>query len=625
MLPLSLLRTAVNHPMLVELKNGETYNGHLVSCDNWMNINLREVICTSRDGDRFWRMPECYIRGSTIKYLRIPDEVIDMVKEEVIQKSKGRGEMRGRGGPQRGGRGGRGAFGSRGGGRGGGRGGQQRPGKGTVTHWCHSNGEKTSRVAEKARNFQPHAGRSKSVIPEERECDIANKNPSNLNSFLWTLKRDPPSYFFGTIHVPYTRVWNFIPENTKVAFEESEDIVFELDLTNPYTISALANCQLLPSGKTLDSILPEDIYVRLKDHIQYVKSMLPSWMTADQKGMGLYADYLFDIIAGNWERKRPIWVMLMVNSLTENDIKSRGIPVLDLYLAQEAEKMGKVTGAVERVEEQCVPLNELDFSQVLFALNQTLWQHEVSRSRKNAVHYTTDDLIHHYNCGDLNSIIFNHDTAQVPNLVNSSLPPQDLQTAKMIDEYFRDELINKRNERMTDRVINLLKAHPQKSFFFAFGAGHFLGNETVIDRLKKQGYSIEHIQHDDSIPRSKGKKRRKLRRKKKERKHYFQSVENIWLPMDPSRRPWMDQLNKKTRKQARARETPFNDLWIRIDNKNPGLMTELAERFRQSSNQTQTQTQKSRVYYQQEAKSLSHIIHSDLILYIVMVTILLFS
>ena len=51
-------------------------------------------------------MPECYIRGSTIKYLRIPDEVIDMVKEEVIQKGRGRGEMRGRGrgrgGPGRG-------------------------------------------------------------------------------------------------------------------------------------------------------------------------------------------------------------------------------------------------------------------------------------------------------------------------------------------------------------------------------------------------------------------------------------------------------------------------------------------------------------------------------------------
>ncbi|KPP70182.1 Lsm4 protein-like [Scleropages formosus] len=170
-MPLSLLKTAQNHPMfnvhvfspkLVELKNGETYNGHLVSCDNWMNINLREVICTSRvektqscatqrklavliliafsrvlsitqDGDKFWRMPECYIRGSTIKYLRIPDEIIDMVKEEVVSKGRGRGGMqqnkmqqKGRGGGT-----GRGVFGGRGRGMSGAGRGQQdkKPGK----------------------------------------------------------------------------------------------------------------------------------------------------------------------------------------------------------------------------------------------------------------------------------------------------------------------------------------------------------------------------------------------------------------------------------------------------------------------------------------------------------------
>ncbi|MEQ2195046.1 hypothetical protein XENOCAPTIV_006677, partial [Xenoophorus captivus] len=61
------------------------------------------------DGDKFWRMPECYIRGSTIKYLRIPDEIIDMVKEEVVSKGRGRGgaqqnkqQGKGRGGPGRG-------------------------------------------------------------------------------------------------------------------------------------------------------------------------------------------------------------------------------------------------------------------------------------------------------------------------------------------------------------------------------------------------------------------------------------------------------------------------------------------------------------------------------------------
>jgi small nuclear ribonucleoprotein (snRNP)-like protein len=33
--------------MLVELKNGETLNGHLVTCDTWMNLTLKEVVQTS--------------------------------------------------------------------------------------------------------------------------------------------------------------------------------------------------------------------------------------------------------------------------------------------------------------------------------------------------------------------------------------------------------------------------------------------------------------------------------------------------------------------------------------------------------------------------------------------------
>jgi U6 snRNA-associated Sm-like protein LSm4 len=48
MLPLSLLTTAKGHPMLVELKNGDTYNGRLVNCNIFMNLLLRDVICTSR-------------------------------------------------------------------------------------------------------------------------------------------------------------------------------------------------------------------------------------------------------------------------------------------------------------------------------------------------------------------------------------------------------------------------------------------------------------------------------------------------------------------------------------------------------------------------------------------------
>ncbi|CAO3678216.1 unnamed protein product [Rhizopus stolonifer] len=91
MLPLSLLHTAAGHPMLVELKSGETFNGH----------------STSPEGDKFWRLSECYIRGNTIKYLNVPEEIVDMVKEDEGRQRQSTPRGRGRGGREnnRGGRG----------------------------------------------------------------------------------------------------------------------------------------------------------------------------------------------------------------------------------------------------------------------------------------------------------------------------------------------------------------------------------------------------------------------------------------------------------------------------------------------------------------------------------------
>lgn len=413
-------------------------------------------------------------------------------------------------------------------------------------------------------------------------CELTS-DPKKLNSFLWRLQGDPPSYLFGTIHVPYTKVWDFIPDNTKQAFEQADYVFFELDLTDPYTISALAKCQLLPHGENLSDVLPEDIYHRLKQHLDYVKFMMPAWVTDDQKGRGLYGDYLFNAIAGNWERKRPVWIMLMVNSLTESDVKARGIPVLDLYLAQEAERLNKINGAVEKVEEQCVPLNELNFSQVLFALNQTLRQHETYRKSKVAMPYTTDDLIHHYNCGDLNSIIFNQDSAQFPSLVNTSLPPHDLQTAKMIDSYFRNELIHKRNRRMASRVGDLIRSHPKRSFFFAFGAGHFMGNHTVIDYLRKAGFVIEHTSPEYDISDTTNKKTRKSRRRKK---FNLQDSKEFQFPSGVANEQMhyflrnRQRMNKKRHQQHQMKKKnlsspekiQFNDLWVRINTQNPNGM-----------------------------------------------------
>ncbi|XP_068191175.1 metalloprotease TIKI1 isoform X2 [Antennarius striatus] len=377
-------------------------------------------------------------------------------------------------------------------------------------------------------------------LKDAADCELHRKQ-TDLNSFLWMIKRDPPSYFYGTIHVPYTRVWDFIPENSKQAFQESNIVYFELDLTDPYTIAALNNCQMLPQGEKLQDLLPRDIFRRLKRHLEYVKLMMSSWMTPDQRGKGLYADYLFNAIAGNWEKKRPVWVMLMVNSLTEADIKTRGVPVLDLYLAQEAERMKKRTGAVEKVEEQCHPLNGLNFS-------------------------------------------------QVPNFKNVTLPPSERLTAQEIDRYFRQELIYKRNERMGNRVKALLEEHPDKSFFFAFGAGHFLGNNTVIDVLRRQGYEVVHTPAGQPINRRSS---TRLAPPESDDPHdeslllepFLHELphkeDDHGLPLEDHLLPHMllppdslellekaerKMLKKRRRnKQKKQRHRHFNDLWVRME------------------------------------------------------------
>ncbi|EGV62200.1 hypothetical protein PSN45_000921 [Yamadazyma tenuis] len=100
MLPLYLLNSAKSQPILVELKNGETLNGLLTNCDSWMNLTLSEVIQTSPNAEVFTKIPEIYIRGSHIKYLRLPEQTMDYAKEQNMinmeQRNKNQNRRGGR-------------------------------------------------------------------------------------------------------------------------------------------------------------------------------------------------------------------------------------------------------------------------------------------------------------------------------------------------------------------------------------------------------------------------------------------------------------------------------------------------------------------------------------------------
>ena len=333
------------------------------------------------------------------------------------------------------------------------------------------------------------------------------------STFLWRIRRKKPSFLFGTIHVPYTTVWPSIPKQVKRALNSSDKVMFELDLLDTQTELSLLQCQLLPKGLRAQELLPPQLYKRIKQHLEYVRERMPFWMTINQRVKGIHAEALFKALTSNWEVKRPFWILLMINSLTEHDIRMRGIHVLDKYLAIEAQRMYKSTGGVERVEEQCQPLNQLNATLVIFALDQALTQHESIRNGTLKPILNTDHLIHQYICGDFNIKMFDTrlaSSAVAPQLLsspsvlsnNSGINENTTTTKhfleKELDRYFKEELILKRNVQMGRRIVTLLRENANTSFFFAFGAGHFLGNNSVVDHLRQEGIDVVRVTKSSS-------------------------------------------------------------------------------------------------------------------------------
>ncbi|KAG2172500.1 hypothetical protein INT44_006673 [Umbelopsis vinacea] len=124
-IPIKLLHEAQGHIITLELKTGQLYRGKLYDAEDNMNVQLKEVTVTARDG-RVSQLEQVYIRGSQVRFFIVPD----MLKNAPMFKNVKPGSLKGRGiGMGRGratvaraqarGRGGRGGGGFRGG-RGGG-------------------------------------------------------------------------------------------------------------------------------------------------------------------------------------------------------------------------------------------------------------------------------------------------------------------------------------------------------------------------------------------------------------------------------------------------------------------------------------------------------------------------
>ena len=65
-------------------------------------------------------------------------------------------------------------------------------------------------------------------------------------------------------------------------------------------------------------------------------------------------------------------------------------------------------------------------------------------------------------------------------------------------DYMKRNLFTLRDKRMASRIHDLLLHHPTTSFFFSFGAGHFVGPASVRHHLEELGYTITHVKRNET-------------------------------------------------------------------------------------------------------------------------------
>ncbi|CAG8443332.1 21943_t:CDS:2 [Rhizophagus irregularis] len=93
--PIKLLHEAQGHVVTLELNNGTVYRGKLSEAEDNMNVQLREITVTARDG-RVSQLDQVYIRGSHVRFFIVPDMLKNApMFKKIARGGRGRAGFRG--------------------------------------------------------------------------------------------------------------------------------------------------------------------------------------------------------------------------------------------------------------------------------------------------------------------------------------------------------------------------------------------------------------------------------------------------------------------------------------------------------------------------------------------------
>jgi uncharacterized protein YbaP (TraB family) len=270
------------------------------------------------------------------------------------------------------------------------------------------------------------------VFAQAKKVESINSNDKSL---LWEISGNglsKSSYLYGTIHMICGNDY-FLSDKTKKAFTASENLVLEVNLSDAKELSV---AQQLAYGKELLSktLSPE----QLND----LDALLQK-----RTGMTVKQVDKFSLMA--------VMSLITMKSFGCVDIKSYEME----FIAMAKDSNKSVTG-FETLQAQ------MDF---------------LSKAYSDAAMIT---MLQESNDDATKKMVQNYIQENLPELY------KDITAPKVMNENARKWLLDVRNENWAVKMPDMMK---DKSTFFAVGAAHLLGEQGVINLLRKKGYIVKPI------------------------------------------------------------------------------------------------------------------------------------
>lgn len=259
---------------------------------------------------------------------------------------------------------------------------------------------------------------------------------------LWKIEgaASHPSYLLGTMHSEDPRVVK-LPAEIKTIFDRADSFSAELDMKMENLLQTSQRMFYI-DGTSLKDVIGRELY---------------------QDSVKLLAQYgIPEMLV---ERMKP-WAVATTLSMPKSDSGQ----FLDLVLFMQAQAMGKKIYGLETVDEQLAVLEDMPLKLQINMLKDAVREYDSSQQMLS----------------ELLEIYIRRDLDGLHELSEAYMNKGDAAVAV----YFQKAIIDDRNIRMLQRMQARLK---EGNAFIAVGALHLVGEQGLLQLLKKQGLQISPV------------------------------------------------------------------------------------------------------------------------------------